>query len=77
MRRCVEPERNELDVVTTDALVEGVHFDRAFMPPADIGHRALAVNLSDLAAMGATPRLAPLSIGAAGGGCRWRRSTAW
>ncbi len=58
----VEPERNTLDVLTTDALVEGVHFDRAFTPPAAIGHRALAVNLSDLAAMGARPRAALLSL---------------
>ncbi len=41
---------------TTDALAEGVHFDRRFFRPSDIGHKALAVNLSDLAAMGATPR---------------------
>jgi thiamine-monophosphate kinase len=58
----VEPARNTFDVLTTDALVEGVHFDRAFTPPAAIGHRALAVNLSDLAAMGATPRVALLSL---------------
>src|SRR5512147_2551470 len=58
----VEPERNRLDVLTVDALVEGVHFDRAFTPPDAIGHRALAVNLSDLAAMGAAPRLALLSM---------------
>src|SRR6478752_649350 len=58
----VEPERNRLEVLSVDALVEGVHFDRAFTPPRAIGHRALAVNLSDLAAMGATPRLALLSF---------------
>src|SRR5213593_2387944 len=58
----VEPERNRLEVLSVDALVEGVHFDRAFTPPAAIGHRALAVNLSDLAAMGAAPRLALLSL---------------
>jgi thiamine-monophosphate kinase len=58
----VEPERNALEVITTDGLVEGVHFDRTFMGPADIGHKALAVNLSDLAAMGASPRLAVLSL---------------
>src|SRR5437867_11412455 len=58
----VEPERNRLEVLTVDALVEGVHFDRAFTPPDAIGHRALAVNLSDLAAMGARPRLALLSL---------------
>jgi thiamine-monophosphate kinase len=58
----VEPERNRAEVLTVDALVEGVHFDRAFVPPDAIGHRALAVNLSDLAAMGASPRLALLSF---------------
>ena len=58
----VDPARNALEVVTTDALVEGVHFARAFTPPRAIGHRALAVNLSDLAAMGAAPRSALLSF---------------
>jgi thiamine-monophosphate kinase len=58
----VETERNRLEVLTVDAIVEGVHFDRAFTPAAAIGHRALAVNLSDLAAMGAAPRLALLSL---------------
>jgi len=58
----VEPERNRLEVLSVDALVEGVHFDRAFTPPDAIGHRALAVNLSDLAAMGAAPRLCLLSL---------------
>jgi thiamine-monophosphate kinase len=59
----VEPERNRLEVITTDVLVEGVHFDRAFCDPESIGYKALAVNLSDLAAMGAAPRLALLSLG--------------
>ena len=58
----LEPERNRLEVVTVDALVEGIHFDRRFTPPSAIGHRALAVNLSDLAAMGAEPRWALLSL---------------
>jgi thiamine-monophosphate kinase len=58
----VEPERNRLEVLSVDALVEGVHFDRRLTPPDAIGHRALAVNLSDLAAMGAKPRLALLSL---------------
>ena len=56
------PGRNERLVVTTDAVVEGVHFNRAYSSPADIGHKALAVNLSDLAAMAATPRWALLSL---------------
>ncbi len=58
----VEPERNRVEVFTVDALIDGVHFDRACTPPEAIGHRALAVNLSDLAAMGAAPRLALLSL---------------
>jgi len=58
----VEVERNRLEVLSVDAVVEGVHFDRSLSPAAAIGHRALAVNLSDLAAMGATPRLALLSM---------------
>ena len=58
----VEPERGTLTVITTDALVDGVHFDRTFTTAEDIGHKALAVNLSDLAAMGATPRHALLSL---------------
>ncbi|HYU78294.1 MAG TPA: thiamine-phosphate kinase, partial [Vicinamibacterales bacterium] len=58
----VAPARNIRLVLTTDALVEGVHFERAFSVPADIGYKALAVNLSDLAAMGATPEWALLSL---------------
>ena len=58
----VSPKRNALEVVTTDVCVEGVHFDRRFVPAEAIGHRALAVNLSDLAAMGASPRLVTLSL---------------
>ena len=58
----IEPERGTFDVLTTDAQVEGVHFDRRFVPPDAIGHRALAVNLCVLAAMGAAPRVALLSL---------------
>jgi thiamine-monophosphate kinase len=58
----IEPVRNQVEVLTVDSIIEGVHFDRRFTPPDAIGHRALAVNLSDLAAMGATPRLALLSM---------------
>ena len=58
----IAPERGAFEVLTTDAQVEGIHFDRSFVPPDAIGHRALAVNLSDLAAMGARPRAALLSL---------------
>jgi len=58
----VEPARGELDVITTDVLVEGVHFRRDWTDARSIGAKAVAVNLSDLAAMGATPRLVLLSL---------------
>ncbi|GAK01274.1 thiamine-phosphate kinase [Geomicrobium sp. JCM 19055] len=44
------------DIVTcVDTLTEGVHFTRETMKPSDIGYKALAVNISDIAAMGAIP----------------------
>lgn len=48
-------------VAAIDTIVAGTHFPDG-TPPADIGHRALAVNLSDLAAMGAQPAWALLSL---------------
>ncbi|MFM7614895.1 MAG: AIR synthase related protein, partial [Synechococcales cyanobacterium] len=43
-------------VVTTDVLVDGVHFSDRTTPPAAVGWRAATANLSDLAAMGAIPK---------------------
>ena len=54
------PASREL-VVVTDSLLEGVHFPSG-SPPASIGHRAFAVNLSDLAAMGAEPAWGLLAL---------------
>jgi thiamine-monophosphate kinase len=45
-------------VLTTDALVEGVHIDRATATARDIGHKAIAVAVSDIAAMAGSPRFA-------------------
>ncbi len=59
----VEPGRGEVAVLTTDCLIEHVHFRRDWTPAGAIGRRALAVNLSDLAAMGARPRACLLSLG--------------
>ncbi|HEX5474336.1 MAG TPA: thiamine-phosphate kinase, partial [Vicinamibacterales bacterium] len=56
------PDRGALAVLTTDALVEGVHFDWRFSAPRDVGWKALAVNISDVAAMGGASRFALLSL---------------
>ncbi|NMF56596.1 thiamine-phosphate kinase [Pseudanabaena yagii] len=50
-------------VVTTDMLVDGVHFSDRTTSPEDVGWRAAAVNLSDLAAMGAKPWGVVMSVG--------------
>ncbi|HLR06624.1 MAG TPA: thiamine-phosphate kinase [Pyrinomonadaceae bacterium] len=50
-------------VVTTDLLAEGIDFYRAATPPRLLGHKALAVSLSDIAAMGARPLWSLVSIG--------------
>src|SRR5215475_5937519 len=50
-------------VVTADLLVEDIDFRRTTTPPFLLGHKALAVSLSDVAAMGARPRWSMLSIG--------------
>ncbi len=55
-------ETGALTLVTTDALVEGVHFLREWTPPALLGRKALSINLSDIAAMAGVPRHATISL---------------
>jgi thiamine-monophosphate kinase len=50
-------------VVTTDTLVHGVDFDFAYCPPQDAGWKSMAVNVSDVAAMGAVPGHAVATLG--------------
>lgn len=57
------PQPGHALVVTTDMLVDGVHFSDRTTSAADVGWRAAAANLSDLAAMGATPLGVTLSLG--------------
>ena len=53
-------------VITTDSLVEEIHFRLDWTDWESLGHKALAVNVSDLAAMGAEPRLAVVTLGLRG-----------
>lgn len=53
---------NGATLVTTDLMVEGVHFLREAVTGEQLGHKAMAVNLSDIAAMGGTPREAFVSL---------------
>jgi thiamine-monophosphate kinase len=57
------PSRSALSVISSDVLVEGVHFEHEWMSAEDIGWRAMASNLSDIAAMGARPLLATVALG--------------
>ncbi len=51
-----------VELATTDILVEGVHFNLGYAPWEDIGWKALAVNISDIAAMGGNPEYALVSL---------------
>lgn len=50
-------------LVTTDLLLEGVHFDLTYVPLKHLGYKAVAVNLSDIYAMNGTPRQITVSLG--------------
>jgi thiamine-monophosphate kinase len=50
-------------LITTDILIEGIHFNRSWINPYHLGKKSLLVNLSDIAAMGGTPRFFLLSLG--------------
>lgn len=55
-------ETGALTLLTTDALVEGVHFLREWTPPTLLGRKALSINLSDIASMAGVPRHATVSL---------------
>lgn len=50
-------------LVTTDLLLEGVHFDLTYVPLKHLGYKSVAVNLSDIYAMNGTPRQITVSLG--------------
>ena len=55
------PDREVL--VTTDLLLEGIHFDLTYVPLKHLGYKAVMVNLSDICAMNGTPRQVTVSLG--------------
>lgn len=61
-----QPTPGSVVVLTTDSLVEGIHFRLDWTDWASLGHKALAVNISDLAAMGAAPKVALVTLGLRG-----------
>ena len=59
----LEKDGQSVLLLSTDTLVEGVHFDLDWHPPILLGRKCASVNLSDIAAMGGEPRACLLSIG--------------
>lgn len=66
----IRPRRGQVLAISADMLVEGRHFFKGADPEA-LGHKTLAVNLSDLAAMGATPRWATLALALPAADSNW------
>ena len=58
----IEPSDKKM-VVTTDMLLEGIHFDLTYVPLKHLGYKAVVVNLSDVYAMNAAPKQITVSIG--------------
>jgi thiamine-monophosphate kinase len=73
----LRPPRGHEVLVTTDFTLEGRHFRRDWHPPESVGHRALARGLSDLAAMGARPLAAFLSLALPGEMLATRAGRGW
>ena len=59
----IKPSKDKLLIFTTDTLMEKVHFDLKYFTFEQIGWKAMAANLSDIAAMGGLPKFALVTIG--------------
>ena len=62
----VRTPSDELQILTTDALIEGIHFRLDWTDWYSLGHKSLAVNISDIAAMGGFPTVAVVTLGLRG-----------
>jgi thiamine-monophosphate kinase len=59
----IEKDQDYYTLISTDMLIEGVHFDLSYMPLQHLGYKAIAVNVSDIAAMNGIPKQVTVSIG--------------
>lgn len=59
----IKPDEGKVQVVSTDMLIEGVHFDLMYTPLQHLGYKSVVVNLSDIYAMNAIPEQITVSIG--------------
>jgi len=60
----VKYQNEKQTLVSTDMLVEGIHFDLTYVPLKHLGYKAITVNLSDICAMNGTPKQVTVSIAA-------------
>jgi thiamine-monophosphate kinase len=58
----IEKSRSEVTLISTDILLEGIHFDLGYTPLQHLGYKAVAVNVSDVAAMNGIPQQITVSI---------------
>ncbi|MDE5843562.1 MAG: thiamine-phosphate kinase, partial [Muribaculaceae bacterium] len=59
----IQPDGEKEILVTTDLLLEGIHFDVRYVPLKHLGYKAAVVNFSDIYAMNGTPKQITVSIG--------------
>ena len=59
----INPTNNKVTLVTTDMLLEGIHFDLSYFPLKHLGYKAVSVNASDIYAMNGIPKQITISLG--------------
>ncbi len=58
----ISVEDGQLSLLSTDMLIEGVHFDLSYMPLQHLGYKSIAINVSDIAAMNGTPKQVTVNL---------------